>query len=214
MSFMVRSAELRARARYSLQGIWGRSAFHFLLAMIVITVPLGIVNLIPFVGAVASFLVSGAITLGICAYYLEIARGDKMVAFETYFSGFKQFGNAFVLYLLMSIFTFLWSLLLVIPGIIAGIRYSQAYYILRDNPDIGALEAINRSKAMMAGNKWRYFVLGLTFIGWIILGSIPLGIGMLWVYPYLLTAQAHFHEDLRTRTYTNAPPLDSPAFSG
>jgi len=212
---MVRSAELRARARASLQGIWGRSALHLLLVIIVISVPLGLINLIPIVGSIVSFLVSGAITLGIYAYYMEIARGDKIVAFETYFIGFKQFVDAFILYLLMAIFTFLWSLLLIIPGIIAGIRYSQAYYILRDNPDIGALEAINRSKAMMDGNKWRYFVLGLTFIGWIILGSIPLGIGMLWVYPYLYTALAHFHEDLRTRTYSTAPPpLDSPGFTG
>jgi uncharacterized membrane protein len=215
MSFMVRSAELRARARASLDGIWGRSALHILLVYIVVGVPLGLINMIPFIGYLATLVVTGALTLGIYGYYMEIARGDKNVSFGTYFSGFNQFVEAFLLYLLMAIFTFLWTLLLIIPGIIAGIRYSQAYYIMRDNPGIGALEAINRSKQLMDGHKWRYFVLYLTYIGWIILGSIPFGIGLLWVYPYLLTALAHFHEDLKGRAYSTAPPpLDSPGFSG
>jgi uncharacterized membrane protein len=215
MSFMVRSAELRARARASLDGIWGRSALHLLLAYIVIGVPLGLINMIPFIGWLAVLVVTGALTLGIYGYYLEIARGDKSVSFGTYFSGFNQFVEAFLLYLLMAIFTFLWTLLLIIPGIIAGIRYSQAYYIMRDNPGIGALEAISRSKQMMDGHKWRYFVLYLTFIGWALLACLTFGIGFLWLYPYILTTFAHFHDDLKGRTYSNTPPpLDSPGFSG
>ncbi|XID91971.1 DUF975 family protein [Paenibacillaceae bacterium WGS1546] len=88
----------------------------------------------------------------------------------TLFSGFSDFFKPFLLYLLLIVFVSLWSLLFVIPGIIAAFRYSQAYYILIDNTGIGPLEAIRRSKAMMVGHKGRFFMLYLSFIGWALLG--------------------------------------------
>jgi uncharacterized membrane protein len=98
-----------------------------------------------------------------------------------------------------------WTLLLIVPGIIAGYRYSQAFYILRDNPEIGAMEAIRRSKTMMAEHKWRLFVLQLTFIGWHLLCMLSLCIGYLWLVPYIMAAGAHFYEDLKTRSEFTAP---------
>lgn len=205
---MPKSSEIRALARESLRGIWGRSAGHLLLLYIVLGVPLYLLNLIPVAGWIVTFLASGAIMFGLYNYYLEVARRQSP-GFSSFFTGFGLFGKSFLLYLLMYIFTYLWMLLLIVPGIIAALRYSQAFYILRDNPEIAPLEAIRRSKAMMDGHKGRLFVLGLTFLGWILLAILTCGIGFLWLYPYMQTASAHFHEDLRSRYRPAAPP--SPA---
>jgi uncharacterized membrane protein len=92
--------------------------------------------------------------------------------------------------------TFAWLLLFIIPGIIAGIRYSQAYFIKIDNPHMLSFEAINESKRLMKGNKWKYFCLGFSFIGWTLLSLLTLGIGMLWVTAYSRTAFGKFYDDL------------------
>ena len=86
---------------------------------------------------------------------------------------------------------------LAIPSIIATIRYSMTYLIMADNPDITAGEAINKSKAMMAGNKWKYVSLNCRFVGWIFLCFCTLGVGFLWLTPYSLTTQARFFDDLQ-----------------
>ncbi|WP_219835347.1 DUF975 family protein [Paenibacillus sp. R14(2021)] len=207
---MVTSSELRARARQSLAGQWGRSAL-FTLVMYAIAGGLGA---IPNIGNIISFLISGALAFGVYAYYMNVARGERP-AFAVLWSGFPLLWRTFVLYFFMTVFTLLWSLLLIVPGIIAAIRYSQAYFISRDNPEIGALEAIRRSKAMMAGHKGRFFVLWLSFIGWALLCIPTLLIGCLWLYPYFMTTIAHFHEDLRSQNssfggYNTLAPLDPP----
>jgi len=200
---MANSSELRARARATLRGKWTEPV---LLALVyfVIMVVLGFVERIPLVGWVASLLLTGPLALGLYGYFLDLVR-ERNPSIGGLFSGFNRFSEAFILNLLLGIFTFLWTLLFIIPGIIAAIRYSQAIFILRDNPGIGGLEAIRRSKAMMAGNKGRYFVLCLTYLGWAILGAIPFGIGLLWVYPYFLTGVTHFYEDLNQSAYAEPP---------
>ncbi|WP_332892325.1 DUF975 family protein [Lottiidibacillus patelloidae] len=94
------------------------------------------------------------------------------------------------------IFTFLWFLLLIIPGIIKGIAYSQTYFILKDNPDLMPLEAITESRKRMNGLKWKFFLLNLSFIGWGILCIFTLGIGLLWLIPYITTSLAAFYQEL------------------
>ncbi|QJD88318.1 DUF975 family protein [Cohnella herbarum] len=207
---MPTSAEIRARARASLAGNWTSAVLHFLLYYVVIWA-LGLLAYIPIIGWIAIILVTGALTYGLFSFYLTMSRNQAPSTGEL-FSGFEKFVPTFILYIVMCIFIFLWSLLLIVPGIIAAIRYSQAYYILRDNPNIGALEAIQRSKELMEGNKGRYFVLYLSFIGWYILGIISCGIGLLWVAPYFYTALGHFHDDLRGRymSYSSPPPPPSP----
>jgi uncharacterized membrane protein len=198
------SAEIRAKARASLSGNWTASVLHTLLFYVCVGV-LGGISYIPIIGWLAIILVTGALTYGLSSYFLVLSRGE-MPSTETLFSGFSRLVETFLLCLLMGIFTFLWSLLLIVPGIIAGLRYSQAYYILRDNPGMSAIEAINRSKALMAGHKGRLFVLGLTFIGWYLLCMVTFGIGLLWFTPYVYTAQAHFYNDLIIRSASIPPP--------
>jgi uncharacterized membrane protein len=92
----------------------------------------------------------------------------------------------------------LFLIALAIPSIIASIRYSLTYFIMADNPELTAAEAIKKSSAMMAGNKWKYVCLNCRFIGWMLLCVLTLGVGFLWLTPYLVTSQAHFYEDLIT----------------
>jgi uncharacterized membrane protein len=197
-------SELRARARNSLRGNWGKAIGGFVLSMLLAAV-VGLLNyLIPIVGNLIGILVSGSISLGLISFFLGIARKENPPVSEV-FSGFSIIIKAFCLYFMIGLFTFLWTLLFIIPGIIAAFRYSQAYFLLRDNPDIGVMEAITESKRLMIGHKWRYFVLQLTFIGWAILASITCGIGYLWLAPYISVTQAHFYDDLIGR----APAIDN-----
>ena len=91
---------------------------------------------------------------------------------------------------------FLWMLLFIIPGIVAAYRYAMTSFILAENPELTAGEAINCSKELMDGNKWRLFCLNFSFIGWIILCGFTLGIGYLWLTPYEQAANAAFYRDI------------------
>lgn len=120
-------------------------------------------------------LVTGAFTLGITLFFLAMFR-KQLVSVGDMFLGFERFGKALGLFLFQSLFIFLWSLLFIVPGIIAGIRYSQAFFILADDPTKGIRQCMDESKVMMKGNKAKYFCLSLSFIGWLILSSIPAGV--------------------------------------
>ncbi|RKP47883.1 DUF975 family protein [Cohnella endophytica] len=203
-------SELRARARESLRGNWGKAIGSIFLAAIPSFV-LGMLGIISQSAQIAenivSFLIAGMLALGTITFYLGIARKQNPPV-TTVYHGFNNPVKAFLLYLLTFIFTMLWALLLIIPGIIAGLRYSMAYYILADNPEIGPLEAIRRSKQMMAGHKWRFFVLQLTFIGWALLCIPTIGIGFLWLTPYIAVTTAHFYDDLKNKGAEPPAPSD------
>lgn len=111
--------------------------------------------------------------------------------------GFKIYWRAIGGTLLVAVFTFLWSLLLVIPGIIKAYSYSMTPYILIDNPELSVREAIRKSQRMMVGQKFNLFWLQLSFIGWFILACLTGGIGFLWFVPYYQTSQAVFYQNLR-----------------
>lgn len=182
---------LMMQAREALKGKWGLAigtsvAFNVLLSG---------VNMIPKAGILAVFLV-GPLVLGFTIFILELSRNQNP-KFDHLFSGFKRFGDAFILNLLMGIFVLLWSLLLIVPGIIAGLSYSMAFYILADDPSIGGREALDRSKKMMYGYKWKLFALHLRFLGWALLSVFTLFIGMLWIIPYFSVAMAKFYDDLK-----------------
>lgn len=143
-----------------------------------------------------SFILTGPVTFGLVTIFLKLVRSENP-EFNDLFAGFSHFLNTLLLHFIITIFVLLWSLLLIIPGIIALLRYSMAYYILVDNPDLSALEAIRQSKEMMRGHKIRLFYLWLSFLGWFILGLITFGIGFLYVAPYFEGTKANFYEDLR-----------------
>lgn len=131
---------------------------------------------------------------GAAAAFLGFKRTGVDVKIEEMFVGFKDYGRVVVTILLQTLYIVLWSMLLIVPGIIKAISYSQTIYILKDNPELKFNGAIERSMAMMEGHKMEAFLLGLSFIGWLLLGVLTLGIGMLWVTPYMNTAHAHFYD--------------------
>ena len=103
--------------------------------------------------------------------------------------------------LLRSLYILLWSLLFIIPGIIAGYRYAMTSYILAEHPDMRAGDAISYSKEMMKGNKWRLFCLHCSFIGWGILCLFTFGIGNLWLLPYKQAAEAAFYREISEKRW-------------
>lgn len=145
---------------------------------------------------IGSLLIMGPMTLGLALVYLDVSHGVQPTV-SRMFEGFNQFGEAFVLNLLIGIFTFLWSLLFIIPGIIKGISYSMAFYILAENPGMSAAEALNESKRIMNGHKMDYFILQLSFIGWALLGTITFGLAYIYVVPYMTASQMNFYHAIK-----------------
>jgi uncharacterized membrane protein len=186
---------LMQMAKESLNGKWGL-AIGTLVVYILISVAL---QLIPFVGPIASLIISGPFALGLAYFSLSISRNQNP-KLENIFQGFNNFGTALGAYLLMILFIVLWALLLIVPGIIAAISYSMTFYIIADDNSIGAMEAIDKSKKMMDGYKLKYFYLGLRFIGWALLCILTLGIGFLWLMPYMQVSMAKFYDDVKANS--------------
>lgn len=133
---------------------------------------------------------------------LLVDGDNNLVAnfFKNTFHGYwKNVGAS----LLMVIFIFLWSLLFIIPGVVKGLAYSLTPYILKDYPELSANQAINLSMKMMKGHKFDLFWLFLSFIGWSILCIFTLGIGYLWLMPYMMTTMAAFYQEVKTEYINN-----------
>ena len=158
-------------------------------------------------GSLISLLLGGPVSLGLAGYFLNLLR-DERAGFEDLLEGFRSFGKAFLLYVLIEVKTLLWTLLLIIPGIIASFRYAMSFYVLKDNPGISATDAIEASKEMMKGNKGRLFFLYFSFLGWAILSLITFGLGFLWLTPYVKASVAAFYEDLRDNHSVRLESLD------
>ena len=131
--------------------------------------------------------------------YLNFVRGEEKLAVKGMFQGFKKpfYGKSIALYLLTVIFTLLWTLLLIIPGIIKSLSYALAPYILADNPELSANEAINQSVDMMKGHKMNLFLINLGYVGFALLSILALGIPLLWIHPYYQAVFVKFYEEVK-----------------
>ena len=186
---------LMQMARKSLKDKWGLAIGTFVVYMLIIGAIQTTTEFFPLVGLLL-LAISGPMALGIAIFSINISRNQD-ARLEQIFQGFNNFNTSLGAYLLMLLFTFLWTLLLIIPGIIAVLSYSMTFYILADDNSIGAMEAINKSKKMMNGYKWKYFCLGLRFIGWSLLCILTLGIGFLWLLPYMQVSMVKFYDDIK-----------------
>ena len=157
----------------------------------------------------ASLFVAGPMTYGLINVIIINYKSIRKPLVSDLFSGFKYFWKLFVLNILISIYTFLWSLLFIIPGIIKGISYSRAFYIFYENPELSAKECIDRSKQMMEGYKWDYFALMFSYIGWIILCILTLGILSLWVSPKNKTASYIFYNLIKNEKVMEITDLEN-----
>ena len=134
--------------------------------------------------------------------FLDNLRTGKELEVKSIFEGFNDYTRVLGTYLLVYIYTILWTLLLIIPGIIKSLSYSMVPFVLKDNPELSFNAAIERSMAMMEGHKWEYFCLILTFIGWFLLLIITAGIASLWVTPYMSATFANYYEAVKAEYET------------
>ena len=172
-----------------------------------------------FAGQIPSFIL-GLITLGINFTFLDWLR-SKDADFSSLKGAFSVFSKryflgAFLIRILASLFTFLWALLFIIPGIIKGYAYSQASYIFKDltdndpQADVSFLDCITKSRELMNGHKFRFFVLQLSFLGWDILAGLSLGSGYFWLTPYKNATYMAFYKDLAGDQFLQTTSADEP----
>lgn len=192
---MKQNSVLRQEARNVLSGKWVMAA----LAAFVYTAITGAAGSIPAVGVVVTLLIL-PIGYGLAVLFLKVFRGEE-VNIGSLFDGFQDYGRILGTALLQAVYTVLWMLLLVVPGVVKSYSYAMTNYVLLEEPELKFNAAIERSMAMMEGHKMRLFLLDLSFIGWALLSILTLGIGMFWLQPYVSTAHAAFYEDLKS----NAP---------
>jgi uncharacterized membrane protein len=193
------NATLMRASRESLRGKWGTAILTFFVYTLLTAGP-GSLNGHGSSGFTISgslsLLIGGPLALGAAIFSLALSRG-KEARLEQIFQGFNYFGNALVTYLLMVLYVFLWTLLLIVPGIIAALGYSMTFYILADDPQTKPQEALKKSKAMMNGHKERLFYLCLRFFLLALLCILTLGIGFLWLIPYIHVTTAKFYDDVK-----------------
>lgn len=179
---MIREAKRSALA--ILKGHWGMA----ILLSFVYTVILSVAGSLPFV----VLLLSAILTIGYWSALIH-ARTTQDFQLERLFDGFKEnIGGRIVLSILKNLFVFLWSLLLIVPGIIKSYSWVLAEYISYKNPEKTYKECLQESAAAMKGHKWGLFLHDLSFIGWAILCCLTLGIGFLWLMPYQMQSQIEF----------------------
>ena len=211
---MQLNSELRAQARERLEGQWGTFVLMTFLMLVIQT----ILQIPGYIGSLLEILspenvlaslsfsnISNILSLlalplswGLTVSLLRNHR-EESVDLENLFDGFRggRYTRVFCALFLVNLFTFLWALLLIIPGIIKAFSYALTPYIIMDEPELTARQAITRSCEIMQGRRWKLFCLYLSFIGWGILCLLTFGIGFLWLVPYMNASVAAFYEDAR-----------------
>jgi uncharacterized membrane protein len=190
---------LMGAARESLKGKWGLAIGTFLIYSLLTTA----IGSLESPGSNVTFsllniIIGGPLALGAAIFSLSLSRG-KEARLEQMFQGFNHFSAAFVAYLLIVIYVLLWTLLLIVPGIIAALGYSMTFYILADDPQIKPQDALRKSKSMMDGYKLKMFYLCLRFFLLALLCILTLGIGFLWLVPYVHVTMAKFYDDINAK---------------
>ena len=180
-------AQLKSMAKAQIKGNIGILFVIAIVTTVITGVPLANLILVPALG------------LGLVKIYLNMTNGQKPKVGDL-FSGLDQLGRAWWLSFLIGFFTSLWSMLFVIPGIVKGLSYSMAHYVLADHPEMTARQALNESKRITQGHKGELFVLNLSFLGWQILACFTFGILYIWLIPYMQATVANFYRSLTAKT--------------
>lgn len=192
-------SQLKDKALEQLRGNWREPVLTTLVYFVIVGVFAGMQE-IPAIGIfiyiAATLLIFPVYGAGYGIAMLAFFRGDKNNLISKSFDPLKnEYGRYLGTMLLVIVYAFLWTLLFIIPGIIKSLSYGLTVYILKDNPEMKNNEAIELSMKMMDGYKWKLFVLQLSFLGWALLGILTLGIGYLWLVPYVQTTIAAFYEE-------------------
>ena len=194
------TAQLKSRAKEQIRGKWGVAIGTVLVANIIlevdfayrVTSELGAEGLSYSINLIA-LLLGGVISVGLCRFLLNMATGREEARFDNLFSGFNIYLKTLGLNILITLAVVAGTLLFIIHGIIVSLMFSQAFYILSEDPSKSITQCISESVNLMTGHKWELFYLELTFIGWWLLAVITLGIAALWVSPYQKLTEANFY---------------------
>ena len=196
---MTKNSELRRQSREQLGGkIFATNWLLMVVAGIIIGVVSAITRNPLFLAGIAGLVLAGAIRYGTARITVNLAKGGEKVEFRDLITGFTDgFGKIFLLGFMSDLFVFLWGLLFIIPGIVKSYSYAMAPYIMQDDPSKNWKQCIDESRQMMNGHKAQLFWLEFSFIGWTLLGMLCLGVGVLFVTPYINQARANFYLALK-----------------
>ena len=200
MTENFRPTVLRNQAYEALRGKWTPAVVTSLVFCILLGVAVSLSRVNALLYLIAYLGGASIVAIGMLYACWDLFTKGTLPEAGALFAPFKQYARTVGAVLLVFVYTLLWTLLLVIPGIIKAYSYSMTFYILRENPEMTAGDAITASQKMMDGHKLDLFLLSLSFIGWAILASITFGIGYLWLIPYIYTAYAAFYETLKKET--------------
>jgi uncharacterized membrane protein len=187
--------KLKAEARKAIDGkIWILVAIY-LVAIVVICA----LSYLTF--GIGAILLAGGLYISLAAIFLAVVNKNKKPAVEDVLIGYKDgnFGRGLVGYIRYEVFVLLWSLLLIVPGVVKSYAYAQMFYLLADNPKLDPGEAQKKSIAMMNGHKGEMFLLHLSFIPWFLLVGITCGLAMIYVGPYFEATMAKYYNYLKTQ---------------
>ena len=188
-------SELAKNSWKALKGKWGITIGTLFIAFCIQAAA----QYIPVIGLFSGILLF-PLNVGTLLLMLRVVRDEQPLDIGTIFQPFDQYLRYIWAYIRLFIFCLLWTLLLIIPGIIAGIRYSMTIYIMLDDPQCSVKDAMTESSAIMYGHKWQFFgysiLLSLIFFFGIL---CTLGIGLFWLAPWAGSFMASFYESIRRR---------------
>ena len=199
---MKRSAEYRKTGRENLKNKWG-IAIGVCLIITALSSLVG--TIVPYVGAIITLLIAGQLAVAEFTFFIKLHKKEEVgvdIIFKDFFTNLM---NNFLTNLLMSIYQALWFLLFIIPGIIKKYSYSMTMFLKAKQPELEANEAITLSRKKRDGKKWKLCCLEFSFIGWMILSVLSLGIGFIFLAPYMKTTFTAFFEDVYAE-YREANP--------
>lgn len=203
---MTPNTELIGKAKDALSGKWLLAIGTCLVYMIVV----GASQAIPFVGAFIGLVVGGPFVLGLILFSRSVLHNSEP-RLEQIFDGFKNFGTAIATYLLSAVAIIVGFILLIIPGIILALGLSMSMYIIADDEEIGAYDALKKSWDLMDGFKVKYLGLVLLFVGLSFLCILTLGIGFLFLIPLMQVTMVAFYEDVKRAKAGNGGDAAAPA---
>jgi len=185
----LNNSEIRSKSKKDLSGRWGLGVLITFVYMIFSTIFI-------YIPVIGPSLLIPPILLGFTKCFMGISE-KKEVEVKEIFSGFSNFGRIVWTNILIGFYIVMWFILLIVPGIIAIYKYAMTFYIINDNSNMKANEAIAESKRIMDGHKFRLFQLEFSLIGWALLSILTLGIGFMWFIPYRSVAVANFYQGIK-----------------
>ena len=196
---MVSNFTLRQNARKQLGENIFKSKWMMMLVVCGILPFIQTVTTATVLATVAIIVLYGPFHYGMARTQIECVENKKWDILRVFCGFSEDFGQSVLLGFLQNLFTALWSMLLIIPGIVKSYAYAMAFYIRQEKDGVNkeAVDCITESRMMMNGHKWQLFCLDLSFIGWYIVGALCFGVGTFFVVPYHQVARANFYEALK-----------------